>query len=278
MPDEPEGLGLLALMLLSESRRPARSNPDGTMVRLADQDRSRWDQALIIEGHQLVRACLRRNQPGPFQIQAAIAAVHADAPTAEATDWSQIIALYDQLYALRPHPVVALNRSVAIAELHGPAEGLAALAAIDAATLDTYQPYHAARADLLARAGRRARGTRRLRPSHRTHDQRGRTRLPRAPTGRPLSRPPPQTFRRCRCRLGFPVRGKGDRRAGRRRNRKGPTTMGTIKAHEFISLDGVIDAPTWTFDYGFDPAMGRDIGNLMSSCAAVLLGRNTYEM
>ena len=155
MPDEPEAIGLLALMLLSESRRPARSNPDGTMVRLADQDRARWNQALIIEGHQLVRACLRRDQPGPFQIQAAIAAVHADAPTAEATDWSQIIALYDQLYSLRPHPVVALNRSVAVAELHGPAEGFAALAAIDAGTLDTYQPYHAARADLLARAGRR---------------------------------------------------------------------------------------------------------------------------
>ena len=155
MPDEPEAIGLLALMLLSESRRPARSNPDGTMVRLADQDRSRWNQALIIEGHQLVRACLRRDQPGPFQIQAAIAAVHADAPTAEATDWAQIIALYDQLYSLRPHPVVALNRSVAVAELHGPAKGLAALTAIDAGTLDTYQPYHAARADLLARAGRR---------------------------------------------------------------------------------------------------------------------------
>jgi len=155
MPDEPEAIGLLALMLLSESRRLARSDPDGTMVRLADQDRSRWNQALIIEGHQLVRACLRRHQPGPFQVQAAIAAVHADAPTAEATDWSQIIALCDQLYALRPHPVVALNRSVAVAELYGPAEGLAALAAIDSGTLDTYQPYHAARADLLARAGRR---------------------------------------------------------------------------------------------------------------------------
>ena len=155
MPDEPEAIGLLALMLLSESRRLARSDPDGTMVRLADQDRSRWNQALIIEGHQLVRACLRRHQPGPFQVQAAIAAVHADAPTAEATDWSQITALYDQLYSLRPHPVVALNRSVAVAELHGPAKGLAALAAIDSGTLDTYQPYHAARADLLARAGRR---------------------------------------------------------------------------------------------------------------------------
>ena len=155
MPDEPEAIGLLALMLLTESRRPARSDADGTMVRLADQDRSRWDPTLIAEGHQLVRACPRRNQPGPFEIQAAVAAVHADAPSAEATDWSQIIALYDQLYALRPHPVVALNRSVAVAELHGPAKGLAALAEIDAATLDNYQPYHAAYADLLSRAGRR---------------------------------------------------------------------------------------------------------------------------
>jgi len=155
MPDEPEAMGLLALMLLTESRRPARSNASGTMVRLADQDRSRWNRTLITKGHELVRACLRRNQPGPFQIQAAIAAVHADAPTAEATGWSQIIILYDQLYALRPHPVVALNRSVAVAELHGPAEGLAALAEIDTATLDNYQPYHAVRADLLARTGRR---------------------------------------------------------------------------------------------------------------------------
>jgi RNA polymerase sigma-70 factor (ECF subfamily) len=156
MPDEAEAVGLLALMLLAESRRPARSNPDGTMVRLADQDRTRWDQSLIAEGHELVRACLRRNQPGPFQVQAAIAAVHADAATAGATDWSQIIALYDQLYALRPHPVVALNRSVALAELHGPDEGLAALADIGTSTLDNYQPYHAARADLLARTGRGA--------------------------------------------------------------------------------------------------------------------------
>jgi RNA polymerase sigma-70 factor (ECF subfamily) len=124
------------------------------MVRLADQDRSRWNRTLIAEGHELVRACLRRNQPGPFQIQAAIAAVHADAPTPDATDWSQIITLYDQLFALRPHPVVALNRAVAVAELHGPAEGLAALE-IDTATLGNYQPYHAARADLLARTGRR---------------------------------------------------------------------------------------------------------------------------
>jgi RNA polymerase sigma-70 factor (ECF subfamily) len=127
------------------------------MMRLADQDRSRWDRALIAEGHQLVRACLRRNQPGPFQLQAAIAAVHDDAATAEATDWSQIVALYEQLYARRPNAVVAMNRAIAIGELRGPEEGLTALAALEAeqlAQLDDYQPYHAARADLLARAGR----------------------------------------------------------------------------------------------------------------------------
>jgi RNA polymerase sigma-70 factor, ECF subfamily len=155
MPDEPEAIGLLSLMLLTESRRLARTKADGTMVRLAEQDRTRWDQTLISEGHQLVRACLRRNRPGPFQIEAAIAAVHADAATYGSTDWQQIIALYDLLYALRPNPVVALNRSVAIAELHGPAEGLAAMAEIDPGALDNYQPYHAAHADLLARAGRR---------------------------------------------------------------------------------------------------------------------------
>lgn len=130
MPDEPEAIGLLALMLLSESRRAARMAADGTMVRLADQDRSRWDRTLISEGHELVRACLRRGQPGPFQLQAAIAAVHADAPSAESTDWSQIIVLYDQLCALHPNPVAALNRAVAVAELHGP-EGLDALGEID---------------------------------------------------------------------------------------------------------------------------------------------------
>ena len=124
------------------------------MVRLAEQDRSRWNLALIAEGHELVRACLQRSQPGSFQIQAAIAAVHADALTSEATDWVQIVALYDQLYALHPHPVVALNRSVAVAELEGPVEGLAALEDV-AASLHQFQPYHAARADLLSRAGRR---------------------------------------------------------------------------------------------------------------------------
>src|SRR5690349_1129186 len=106
MPDEPEAVGLLALMLLTDARRPARTAADGTMVRLADQDRARWDRELIAEGHALVRACLRRNRPGPFQIQAAIAAVHADAPTADATDWGQIVALYDQLFAQRPTAVV----------------------------------------------------------------------------------------------------------------------------------------------------------------------------
>ncbi len=155
-PDEPEVVGLLALMLLTEARRRARTDADGSMVRLADQDRRQWDRRLIEEGHALVRACLRRNHPGPFQIQAAIAAVHADAPTADATDWSQIVALYDQLHAFRPDPVVALNRAIAIAELDGPDAGLHALGAVDATPLDDYQPYHAARADLLARAGNRA--------------------------------------------------------------------------------------------------------------------------
>jgi len=154
IPDEPEAIGLLALMLLTESRRPSRTAANGTMVRLADQDRTRWDRTLISEGHGLVVGCLRLNRPGSFQIQAAIAAVHADAPNAESTDWLQIIALFNQLYALRPNPVVALNRSVAVAELYGPVEGLAGLAEIDPASLDNYQPYHAARADLLARAGR----------------------------------------------------------------------------------------------------------------------------
>lgn len=155
MPDEPEAVGLLALMLLTEARRPARTAHDGTMVRLADQDRTRWDRPLIAEGHTLVRACLRRNQPGPFQLQAAIAAVHADAETAAATDWSQIVALYDHLYAMRPNAVIALNRAVAVGELLGAEAGLDALDSFDTAVLDSYQPYHAARADLLTRAGSR---------------------------------------------------------------------------------------------------------------------------
>ena len=154
MPDEPEAVGLLALLLLTEARRPARTAADGSMVRLADQDRSRWDATMIAEGHDLVRTCLRRNQPGPFQVQAAIAAVHADAPTAEATDWDQVVQLYDLLLALRPNPVVALNRAVAVAVRDGAAAGLDALDDVEGlADLDDYQPFHAARADLLARAG-----------------------------------------------------------------------------------------------------------------------------
>ncbi len=125
MPDEPEVTGLLALMLLTASRRPARTGPDGELVLLADQDRSLWDAALIAEGQELVRRCLRRGQPGPYQVQAAIAAVHSDAVSAADTDWGQIVQLYDQLLALTPSPVVALNRAVAVAELADPAAGSA---------------------------------------------------------------------------------------------------------------------------------------------------------
>ncbi|MDQ0944730.1 RNA polymerase sigma-70 factor (ECF subfamily) [Streptomyces sp. V1I1] len=151
MPDEPEVKGLLALMLLTESRRAARTTPDGDLVLLADQDRARWDRALIAEGQALVRQCLRRDQPGPYQIQAAINAVHSDAPIAAATDWGQILQLYDQLLALAPNPVVALNRAVAVAELDGPA---AALALVDDMDLDGHHLFHAIRADLLRRLGR----------------------------------------------------------------------------------------------------------------------------
>jgi RNA polymerase sigma-70 factor (ECF subfamily) len=153
MPDEPEVLGLLALMLLTEARRPGRF-AEGVLVTLPDQDRSRWDASLVAEGHRLVRACLRRGRPGPYQIQAAVNAVHTDAARAEDTDWRQIVALYDQLYALTPTPVVALNRAVAVAERDGPAAGLAALEAVDG--LANYHPYQAARADLLRRVGREA--------------------------------------------------------------------------------------------------------------------------
>ncbi|WP_216853637.1 RNA polymerase sigma factor [Phytoactinopolyspora halotolerans] len=151
MPDEPEVMGLLALMLLSEARRAARTTESGDLVRLADQDRSRWDRELIAEGQQLVRACLRRDQPGPYQIQAAISAVHSDAPSVAATDWLQIVQLYDQLLAVAPSPVVALHRAVAVAEVDGPA---AALAQVDEIALDRYYLFHAVRADLLRRLGR----------------------------------------------------------------------------------------------------------------------------
>ncbi|WP_433269886.1 RNA polymerase sigma factor [Micromonospora vinacea] len=148
MPDEPEVLGLLALLLLTEARRPARLAPNGDLVLLADQDRSLWNRSLIAEGHDLVRRCLRRNRPGPYQIQAAISAVHTDGA---GTDWPQVLALYDQLYALAPTPVVALNRAVAVAEVHGPAVALAALEDVD---LPGYHRLPATRAELLARLGR----------------------------------------------------------------------------------------------------------------------------
>jgi RNA polymerase sigma-70 factor (ECF subfamily) len=151
MPDEPEVAGLLALLLLTESRRSSRTRADGSLVLLGKQDRTRWDRALIAEGQAIVRRCLRRNQPGPYQLQAAINAVHADALTVEQTDWSQIVALYDQLLVVAPTPVVALNRAIAIGEVNGPA---AALALVDELDLDNYYPFHATQADLLGRLGR----------------------------------------------------------------------------------------------------------------------------
>ncbi len=150
MPDEPEAVGLLALLLLSESRRPARTTSDGSIVLLADQDRSLWDARLIEQGQRLVRACLRRNRPGPFQIQAAIAAVHSDAADAYNTDWGQILQLYDMLMMQAPTQVVALNRAVAVAEVHGESDALSLLDDMD---LDRYHLYHATRAELLRRIG-----------------------------------------------------------------------------------------------------------------------------
>jgi RNA polymerase sigma-70 factor (ECF subfamily) len=151
MPDEPEAAGLLALLLLTESRRPSRTAADGSLVLLGEQDRSRWDRALIEEGRTILRACRRRNQPGAYQLQAAINAVHAEARSMEETDWFQIVALYDQLLAISPSPVVALNRAIAVGEVQGPAH---ALALVDELALDNYYSFHATRADLLARLGR----------------------------------------------------------------------------------------------------------------------------
>jgi RNA polymerase sigma-70 factor (ECF subfamily) len=151
MPDEAEVVGLLALLLLTDARRPARTDTVGSLVPLPDQDRSRWDRALVDEGQSLVRWCLHRNQPGPYQIQAAISAVHSDAATSADTDWPQIVALYDQLMLITPTPVVALNRAVAVAEVAGPEAGLAAMADLE---LTSYHLFHAARGNLLQRLGR----------------------------------------------------------------------------------------------------------------------------
>jgi RNA polymerase sigma-70 factor (ECF subfamily) len=151
MPDEPEARGLLALVLLLHARAAARAGADGSLIRLAEQDRQRWDRDLIAEGQAIVRECVRRNTPGPYQLQAAINAVHSVAPAIADTDWRAILALYDQLHALMPTPVVALNRAVALAEVDGPAAGLAAIEHLD---LGTYYLFHATRADLLRRLGR----------------------------------------------------------------------------------------------------------------------------
>ncbi|MGB6456817.1 MAG: RNA polymerase sigma factor [Streptosporangiaceae bacterium] len=153
MPDEPEVAGLLALMLLIESRRAARTTAAGDLVLLADQDRSRWDHRLIAEGQALVRHCLRRSQPGPYQIQAAINAVHSDAARPDQTDWRQILALYDQLIVIAPSPVARLNRAVAVAELDGPTAALRLIADLK---LDGYYLLHGIRAELLSQLGRTA--------------------------------------------------------------------------------------------------------------------------
>jgi RNA polymerase sigma-70 factor (ECF subfamily) len=153
MPDEPEVWGLLGLMLLIEARRAARTTAGGDLVLLADQDRALWDRDLIAEGQDIVRRCLRRGRPGPYQLQAAVNAVHSDAATAGETDWRQIRALYDQLLAVAPSPVVALHRAVAVAEVEGPAAGLPLVDGLD---LTGYHVFHAVRADLLRRLGRTA--------------------------------------------------------------------------------------------------------------------------
>ena len=176
MPDEPEVIGLLALLLLTEARRPARVGPSGELVVLAEQDRSLWNRELIAEGHDLVRQCLRRDQPGPYQLQAAINAVHTDGP---ATDWAQVLALYDQLLAHTPTAIVALNRAVAVAEVHGPEQ---ALATIDELDLPGYHLLPATRAELLTRLRPRPGCRRRLRRGdHPGHERHGTSLPPDAP-------------------------------------------------------------------------------------------------
>jgi RNA polymerase sigma-70 factor (ECF subfamily) len=152
LPEEPEVAGLLALMLLTDARRTTRVAA-GELVPLKDQDRGGWDRELIAEGHAIVRECLARDRPGQYQLLAAVNAVHTDAPDASATDWGQIAALYAQLYAVAPSPIVALNRAVATAELDGPE---VALAEVDRLPLSSYHAWHATRAELLRRLGRSA--------------------------------------------------------------------------------------------------------------------------
>ena len=151
MPDEPEVAGLLGLMLLTEARRPARTDRSGNLITLPDQDRGLWDESLIAEGHDIVAACVRRNRPGPYQIQAAIAAIHTDARTAEETDWDQIVALYTQLAVLAPTPIVQLNRAIAIAES---GDVPSALSLVEKLDLDGYYLYHATVGDLMERVAR----------------------------------------------------------------------------------------------------------------------------
>jgi RNA polymerase sigma-70 factor (ECF subfamily) len=155
LPGEPEAFGLLALLLLTDARRAARVGPDGDLVRLEDQDRTRWSRPAIEEGSAIVERALRLGRVGPYQLQAAIAAVHDEAPTAAATDWPQILGLYELLVRVAPSPVVALNRAVAVAEVVGPAAGLAAVDALgDDPAMVGYRFYHSTRADMLRRLGR----------------------------------------------------------------------------------------------------------------------------
>jgi RNA polymerase sigma-70 factor (ECF subfamily) len=157
LPGEPEVEGVLALMLLHEARRAARTGPDGELLLLDEQDRARWDRALVAEGAALVERALRSRRFGPYALQAAIAAVHAEAPAAAATDWAQIVGLYDVLLRVEPSPVVALNRAVAVAMRDGPAAGLALVEPLlERGELGGYHLAHAARADLLRRLGRAA--------------------------------------------------------------------------------------------------------------------------
>jgi RNA polymerase sigma-70 factor (ECF subfamily) len=154
VPGETETHGLLALLLLTDARRPARTDPDGTPVSLEDQDRSRWDRGAISEGIAVLEHALGFGRPGAFQVQAAVAALHAEAPSWEATDWPQIAALYGELERTSPSPVVTINRAAALALADGPHVGLALLATLDGdERLERYQPLHAVRAELLARSG-----------------------------------------------------------------------------------------------------------------------------